>query len=980
MNFRIIIITLLASSFLFSKSVLKEKFHGERTVVNKTFDRSTEQIINIDFEGDLSGWTHDEGWELTTNSSNSPTHSYNSPDDNNTNTSSTHSLYSDNITLPSLMDEEIIQYLFSLNCNMPDFIQENDPTTPEDESEYLADYYNISLRDVNELSAWDISTFNPIDGNNWWCADEDSGGYLDGWIQYLDTPEFTVPQGGVLSADMSWNIEDPDGADSELPSTCNSTGWDQANVQISIDNGVTWTVINGSTSYDFECGYATLYNGFDTTPGWGGEQGWHNVTFDLSQWAGQDAIIRFAFYSDPAWSVIDDNNLTGLQIDNITMSGIIDDTADNSTMNPSGETWIDQFYDYCDTERPGYLEWNTYSPGDPFDGNTLMNLTEYAGKTIQFKFQTTYDGNHTSATVNQAQGEGLYIDDFIIYKTSTFNPISPNGLQGSANENTAYISWNDLNVSGSGWFQYDNGIFSPDHFIVMDGNSTNEAWAGTEFYTAGTSVLDSIQIYVFGGFSGKIAGFSSFGSVYNIEPNYSRDYAYIGFESSNDHGWIADDISDWTFYGPFIIAQELSEYSPVGYDPTSTPSSQSKIFLGNSWENWATIAPTLGDPLIGDGEWGIRAKLTYSSPEVTYNIYRNNELINAGIQEIPYVDENLEYGSSYTYNVSALYPNGTESEKSEDITVIIGQCDGTVDCFGICEGTAIEDCNGVCDGDAIIDCEGVCGGNATYNNCGICNDDPSDDDCVPSCSENNACNYPDCNQFYDDCFICGGPGIEEGVCDCDGNVDLGCGCGNPAPIVYYQDLDGDGLGYGTGQTACTDSWEGWVTNNDDDDEFAPGSACEGCGTNDCIYDCSENCADRTVLYNLINNGNCDNGGPGEFDLKLCDEFQGDGLDCIVNLSINSDLELPKSYTLGQNFPNPFNPYTVIPFAIPTVSNVVLKIYNILGQEVHVKSFNSLVPGNYQYSWDASEFQSGIYIYTMETNSGIILKEKMLLIK
>ena len=146
------------------------------------------------------------------------------------------------------------------------------------------------------------------------------------------------------------------------------------------------------------------------------------------------------------------------------------------------------------------------------------------------------------------------------------------------------------------------------------------------------------------------------------------------------------------------------------------------------------------------------------------------------------------------------------------------------------------------------------------------------------CTDNNACNYPDCNQFYDDCGICGGPGIEEGVCDCDGNIDLGCGCGNPAPIVYYQDLDGDGLGYGTGQTACTDSWEGWVTNNDDDDEFAPGSACEGCGANDCIYDCSENCADRTVLYNLINNGNCDNGGPGEFDLKLCDEFQGDGLD------------------------------------------------------------------------------------------------------
>ena len=56
--------------------------------------------------------------------------------------------------------------------------------------------------------------------------------------------------------------------------------------------------------------------------GWGGQSGaWVNVNFDLSDYAGQDAVVRFALYSDPSYSALDDALLTGFQVDNIAISG-----------------------------------------------------------------------------------------------------------------------------------------------------------------------------------------------------------------------------------------------------------------------------------------------------------------------------------------------------------------------------------------------------------------------------------------------------------------------------------------------------------------------------------------------------------------------------------------------------------------------------------------------------------------------------------
>ena len=88
---------------------------------------------------------------------------------------------------------------------------------------------------------------------------------------------------------------------------------------------------------------------------------------------------------------------------------------------------------------------------------------------------------------------------------------------------------------------------------------------------------------------------------------------------------------------------------------------------------------------------------------------------------------------------------------------------------------------------------------------------------------------------------------------------------------------------------------------------------------------------------------------------------------------------PISFKLKQNYPNPFNPSTIISFSLPSESNVDLKIYNILGKEVTELVKKELTPGNYSYSWDASNFASGVYFYRIQAGNFIQTK-KMLLIK
>lgn len=85
------------------------------------------------------------------------------------------------------------------------------------------------------------------------------------------------------------------------------------------------------------------------------------------------------------------------------------------------------------------------------------------------------------------------------------------------------------------------------------------------------------------------------------------------------------------------------------------------------------------------------------------------------------------------------------------------------------------------------------------------------------------------------------------------------------------------------------------------------------------------------------------------------------------------------FTLEQNYPNPFNPSTLIKFNVPQNGNVKLIVTNAVGQEIETLFNGFMEAGNHSQTFDAQNLTSGVYFYTLTTNSGSISK-KMMLIK
>jgi len=88
--------------------------------------------------------------------------------------------------------------------------------------------------------------------------------------------------------------------------------------------------------------------------------------------------------------------------------------------------------------------------------------------------------------------------------------------------------------------------------------------------------------------------------------------------------------------------------------------------------------------------------------------------------------------------------------------------------------------------------------------------------------------------------------------------------------------------------------------------------------------------------------------------------------------------VPASYSLDQNFPNPFNPSTTIRYSLPANGMTTLKVYNIIGQEVAVLVDGFQTAGSYRASFDASLLSSGVYFYSLKSADFSQVKKMMLL--
>ncbi|MFP8488581.1 invasin domain 3-containing protein [Gracilimonas sp. Q87] len=89
--------------------------------------------------------------------------------------------------------------------------------------------------------------------------------------------------------------------------------------------------------------------------------------------------------------------------------------------------------------------------------------------------------------------------------------------------------------------------------------------------------------------------------------------------------------------------------------------------------------------------------------------------------------------------------------------------------------------------------------------------------------------------------------------------------------------------------------------------------------------------------------------------------------------------LPDQFELYNNYPNPFNPTTTIRFAVPIEGPVQLDVYDILGRKVTQLIDQNYQAGFHEVNWNAGSLASGIYIYRLSTEGGVLTK-KMTLVK
>lgn len=87
---------------------------------------------------------------------------------------------------------------------------------------------------------------------------------------------------------------------------------------------------------------------------------------------------------------------------------------------------------------------------------------------------------------------------------------------------------------------------------------------------------------------------------------------------------------------------------------------------------------------------------------------------------------------------------------------------------------------------------------------------------------------------------------------------------------------------------------------------------------------------------------------------------------------------PKSFSLSQNFPNPFNPTTQINYSIPLSGHVSLKVYDLLGEEVATLFDGVRTPGDYVVSFEGAGLASGVYLYQLRANSFTATRRLILL--
>ena len=100
--------------------------------------------------------------------------------------------------------------------------------------------------------------------------------------------------------------------------------------------------------------------------------------------------------------------------------------------------------------------------------------------------------------------------------------------------------------------------------------------------------------------------------------------------------------------------------------------------------------------------------------------------------------------------------------------------------------------------------------------------------------------------------------------------------------------------------------------------------------------------------------------------------------------VEVDVANPQEFTLSQNWPNPFNPSTVVRYALPVAGYVKLEVFSTLGEKVASLIDGYMEAGEHSVVFDASKLNSGVYLYTITaqgaSGKAFSATRKMMLLK